>query len=93
MIAYNRAVDLAENSAESDLDNIHKLGKGWVAEEMLDISFHCALRYQDDFSAGVIASVNHKGDSDSAGVVTGNILGASQINHISMANSRFIYSR
>ena len=30
----------------------------------------------DDFSAGVIASVNHKGDSDSTGAVTGNILGA-----------------
>ena len=29
-----------------------------------------------DHSAGIIASVNHKGDSDSTGAVTGNILGA-----------------
>lgn len=72
----NRAVDLAENSTESDLDNIHKLGEGWVAEETLGISLYCALRHQDDFSAGIIASVNHKGDSDSTGSVTGNILGA-----------------
>ena len=72
----NLAVDLAENSTDSDLENIHKLGEGWVAEETLGISLYCSLKYQHDFSAGVIASVNHKGDSDSTGAVTGNILGA-----------------
>ena len=72
----DKAVDLAENSAESDLENIHRLGEGWVAEETLGIALYCALKYQDDFSAGVIASVNHKGDSDSTGAVAGNILGA-----------------
>ena len=70
------AVKLAEDGSERDLDNIHRLGEGWVAEETLGISLYCALKYQDDFSAGVIASVNHKGDSDSTGAVTGNILGA-----------------
>lgn len=69
------AVSLSQNDA-ADLDNIHRLGEGWVAEETLGISLYCALRYQNDFSAGVIASVNHKGDSDSTGAVTGNILGA-----------------
>lgn len=72
----DRAVDLAENSADDDLENIHKLGEGWVAEETLGISLYCALKYQHDFSKGVIVSVNHKGDSDSTGAVTGNILGA-----------------
>ncbi len=70
------AVSLAEDGSSKDLDNIHRLGEGWVAEETLGISLYCALRYQDDFSAGVIAAVNHKGDSDSTGAVTGNILGA-----------------
>ena len=42
----------------------------------LGISLYCALKYQNDFSAGIIAAVNHKGDSDSTGAVTGNILGA-----------------
>ena len=69
------AVKLSENE-ESDLDNINRIGEGWVAEETLGIAIYCALRHQDDFSAGVIASVNHKGDSDSTGAVTGNILGA-----------------
>ncbi len=72
----DRAVDLVENSADSDLENIHRLGEGWVAEETLGISLYCALKYQHDFSKGVIVSVNHKGDSDSTGAVTGNILGA-----------------
>lgn len=71
----NLAVELSENDAE-DLDNIHRLGEGWVGEEALAIAVYCALRHQTDFSAGVIAAVNHKGDSDSTGSVTGNILGA-----------------
>ena len=71
----NMAVYLSDNS-DSDLDNIHCLGEGWVGDEALAIAIYCALRYQDDFSAGLIASVNHNGDSDSTGAVTGNILGA-----------------
>ena len=34
------------------------------------------LRYQNDFSSGIIAAVSHGGDSDSTGAVTGNILEA-----------------
>ena len=71
----DRAVRLSEND-RPDLENIHQLGEGWVAEETLAIAVYCALRHQDDFSAGVIAAVNHRGDSDSTGAVTGNILGA-----------------
>lgn len=69
------AIRLADN-AEPDLANIHRLGEGWVAEETLAIAIYCALRHTDDFSAGIIAAVNHCGDSDSTGAVTGNILGA-----------------
>ena len=71
----DQAIRLSENKY-SDLNNIHRLGEGWVAEETLAIAIYCALRHQDDFSAGIIAAVNHKGDSDSTGAVTGNILGA-----------------
>lgn len=69
------AIALSENG-EDDLVNIHRLGEGWVAEETLAIAVYCSLRYQDDFSAGVAAAVNHKGDSDSTGAVAGSILGA-----------------
>ena len=69
------AVELSENQ-DSDLENIHRLGEGWVAEETLAIAIYCALKYQNDFEAGLAAAVNHRGDSDSTGAVTGNILGA-----------------
>ena len=71
----DRAICLAENE-DTDQDNIPKLGEGWVAEETLAIAIYCALRYEHDFSGGIIAAVNHNGDSDSTGAVTGNILGA-----------------
>ena len=70
-----RAIVLSENE-EDDLENIRSLGQGWVAEETLAIAIYCSLKYTDDFSKGIIASVNHSGDSDSTGAVTGNILGA-----------------
>lgn len=70
-----KAIELSENN-ESDVDNIHCLGEGWVAEETLAIAIYCSLKYQHDFSNGIIAAVNHNGDSDSTGAVTGNILGA-----------------
>ena len=69
------SMKLSEND-DSDLENIHRIGGGWVAEETLGIAIYCALRHQDDFSKGIIAAVNHDGDSDSTGAVTGNILGA-----------------
>lgn len=71
----DRAETLAGNTAP-DEENIRALGEGWVAEEALAIAVYCALRYPGDFSKGVTAAVNHSGDSDSTGAVTGNILGA-----------------
>lgn len=70
-----KAMDLSENDLR-DEDNIRELGEGWVAEETLAIAIYCSLKYEHDFSKGIIAAVNHDGDSDSTGAVTGNILGA-----------------
>ena len=72
-------IALAEKLAENDrpdVENIEKLGGGWVAEETLAIALYCCLRYPDDFDKALIASVNHGGDSDSTGAVAGNIMGA-----------------
>ncbi len=71
----DKAILLSKNN-ENDIDNIRKLGQGWVAEETLAIAIYCSLKYSNDFSRGIIAAVNHSGDSDSTGAVTGNILGA-----------------
>lgn len=72
----DKAVQLAEDSSVDDLDAIHMLGEGWVAEEALAIAVFCAVRHQNDFAAAIRAAVNHKGDSDSTGAICGNILGA-----------------
>jgi ADP-ribosylglycohydrolase len=54
---------------------IEALGGGWVADEALAIAVYCALKHPGDFRAGVTAAVNHSGDSDSTGCITGAIMG------------------
>ena len=85
---YSRApdlrafIDLMEEAialAHTDtpeLDAIHALGEGWVGDEAMAIALYCAVRFENDFAAGIIAAVNHKGDSDSTGAIAGNLLGA-----------------
>lgn len=72
----DNAIGLAKDKRISAPEAIHKLGEGWVAEEALAISIFCALRYSTDFEKAIIAAVNHDGDSDSTGSITGNIVGA-----------------
>jgi len=71
----DKAISLSKEDVD-DLEAIRTLGQGWVAEETLAIAIYCSLKYSDDFDKAIIASVNHSGDSDSTGAVTGNILGA-----------------
>ena len=70
-----RAIYLLDNG-KTDLENIGHLGEGWTGEEALAIALYCALKHFDNFEDAMIAAVNHGGDSDSTGAVTGNILGA-----------------
>jgi len=69
-----RAIFLLDNR-KTDLENIVHLGEGWTGEEALAIALYCALKHFDSFEDAIIAAVNHGGDSDSTGAVTGNILG------------------
>ena len=70
-----KAIELAEGNGD-DLDAIHQLGEGWVGDEALAVAIYCALKHSNDFDKAIIAAVNHGGDSDSTGAITGNILGA-----------------
>ena len=70
-----RAVALSESELD-DLDAIRKLGQGWVGDEALAIAVYCALKHADSFEDAIVAAVNHSGDSDSTGAITGNIMGA-----------------
>ncbi|MBR5083008.1 MAG: ADP-ribosylglycohydrolase family protein [Prevotella sp.] len=67
---------LKSDNDRPDIENINRLGEGWVGEEALVVALYCALRYFDNFEEALIAAVNHPGDSDSTGAVCGNILGA-----------------
>jgi ADP-ribosylglycohydrolase len=59
---------------------IESLGEGWIAEEALGIALLCALTAEDGSpeacTRALWRSVVHKGDSDSTGSLTGNLLGA-----------------
>jgi ADP-ribosyl-[dinitrogen reductase] hydrolase len=70
------AIDVAIRAADHgpDRDRLVSLGQGWVAEEALAMSVYCAL-VAADFRSGVLLAVQHGGDSDSTGAITGNILG------------------
>ena len=71
-----RKAEALSEEPGTDEEHIRAIGGGWTGDEALAISIYCSLRYPDDFSKAVIAAVNHSGDSDSTGAVTGNILGA-----------------
>jgi ADP-ribosylglycohydrolase len=73
--ALGAALDCASQGPPGP-EIVESLGGGWVAEEALAISLYCALRGQQDFRKGVLLAVNHSGDSDSTGAITGNLLGA-----------------
>jgi ADP-ribosylglycohydrolase len=74
--AIRHAVTLwHDHGARSSPEAIERLGGGWVGEEALAISLYCALHADDDFARGVLLAVNHSGDSDSTGAITGNLLG------------------
>lgn len=70
-----KAVGLARSDMP-DADAIRILGEGWTAEEAWAISLYCAIRHIDSTKDAIIAAVNHDGDSDSTGSITGNIMGA-----------------
>ena len=69
-----RSVSYTEND-QDDQENLKNLGEGWVGEETLAVALYCALKYEKDFDKAMTVSVNHDGDCDSTGAVTGNILG------------------
>lgn len=74
LAAIKHALELVK-TAEGTPEEVESLGAGWVAEEALAISLFCAIM-ADDIREGLLLAVNHSGDSDSTGAITGNILGA-----------------
>lgn len=74
MDCLNTALQLARRSLPVE-QCIKTIGEGWVGEEALAIAVYCALKFSSDWLQGTKAAVNHSGDSDSTGTITGAILG------------------
>jgi len=72
--AIERASVLADEDVAPTSERIERLGSGWTAEEALSIALYCAL-VAEDFEHGIRIAVNHGGDSDSTGALTGSLLG------------------
>lgn len=54
---------------------IPTIGEAWVGEEALGIALYCAL-VASDLEHGIRLAVNHSGDSDTTGILVGQLLGA-----------------
>ena len=63
-------------TGKADNEAIQQLGLGFLADEALAISIYSSLKHQDNFRLGIISAINHSGDSDTTGAITGNILGS-----------------
>ena len=76
ILEYDRLIEKSIRLAREDSINnryaISQIGEGWVAEETLAIALNCALKYRNNPKNALLSSVNHKGDSDSTGLLTGN---------------------
>eukprot|EP00271_Cylindrocystis_brebissonii_P011371 TRINITY_DN2879_c0_g1_i1.p1 TRINITY_DN2879_c0_g1~~TRINITY_DN2879_c0_g1_i1.p1 ORF type:complete len:343 (+),score=42.48 TRINITY_DN2879_c0_g1_i1:100-1128(+) len=75
--AHTKATSLShEQRQRRSLNDINKMGGGWVGEEAIAISLYCCLINLNDCATAIRYGVNHDGDSDSTGAIVGNILGA-----------------
>lgn len=55
-------------------EHFSDIGVGWTGDEALAMSIYCALK-NDTFLESIINAVNHSGDSDSTGSITGQLIG------------------
>ena len=72
VMALENAIALAQQG-EPTHEKIEGLGKGFIAEEALAMAVYAALSYPKDFEAAIRLAVNHSGDSDSVGAITGGL--------------------
>ena len=70
------AIAISEKTEVTVID-LEELGAGWTAEEALAISVACFLADLKPREQLLLA-VNHSGDSDSTGSITGNLIGTTK---------------
>lgn len=57
-------------------ERIEDLGRGFTGEEAVAIAVYSALSHPNDFKDAVRLAINHGGDSDTCGLMAGQIMGA-----------------
>lgn len=70
----NKAIELSKKDLP-DNKAIAQIGEGWVADEAFAIAIYSCFKYENSFEDAVICAINHDGDSDSTGSITGNLMG------------------
>lgn len=72
----DRARTLSQKNPIPTAEIIDKhFGTIGTAEVTLGVALYCCLCYPDNFSKAIFSAINHSGDSDTIGAVTGNIMG------------------
>lgn len=74
LVSVEKALELHAKKGPS-YKQLETLGGGWVGEEALAISLYCCLCFENDFEKAINLAINHSGDTDTTGAITGNILG------------------
>lgn len=69
------ARNLAENPEGNIVESIHTIGGGWTGEEALGIAIFSVLKAKS-FEEAIQISINHDGDSDSTGLLAGQLYAA-----------------
>ncbi|MCR5265455.1 MAG: ADP-ribosylglycohydrolase family protein [Cyanobacteria bacterium RUI128] len=73
----SKAMNLSQSDVPSD-EAILSLGSGFYGDEAMAISLYSALKEPDNLKNALILAVNHSGDSDSTGSITGQIVALSK---------------
>lgn len=77
LASVDRALEMQAEGLQATPENIARLGTVWpggTGEEALAIALFCALNCTN-YHTSVLAAVNHTGDSDSTGTLTGQLCG------------------
>lgn len=73
--AIELALKLAKEG-EPTVEKIQSFGDGFMADQAIGMGIYAALVYRNDFKKAISFAINQSGNSNSAAVVAGSILGA-----------------
>ena len=76
---FLKKINSAKNLSNKNLQDeeaINLIGLGATGDEAIAISIYSILKNDGNFKGALATAINHSGDSDTTGAITGNIIGA-----------------